>query len=463
MLTYDLSLRENTPLYIYLYNRIKEDILKGNILPDEQLPSKRALAKHLNISVITVENAYSQLMIEGYIYSVEAKGYFACRLDNSTCYVPAVKYNFANEQEHEYYADFIANKICRNHFPFSIWSKLMREVLSSQDMTLLQTVPYNGMNSLRTAISEHLLRFRGMNVSPDQIIIGAGTEYLYNRLIQLLDSDSIYAMEDPGYKRISNIYKAYNGKWVSIPIDDSGISIDALEKSGANVVHVSPAHHFPTGIIMPMKRRQELLKWANARKNRYIIEDDYDCEFRYSGKPIPPMQTSDIHDRIIYMNTFSKTLVPSIRISYMVLPRTLMDKYISTMNFYSCSVSSFEQCCLAKFISEGYFERHINRMKNHYKKHRDLIINAINNSSLKERATILEANAGTHLLLKIDTSLSDETAMELARKKDINISCMSAYCFTPDSRRDHTFIINYSGIEATHIDEAVRRLAEVFL
>lgn len=463
MLTYDLNERQGKPLYEYLYGCIKRDILEGKIKPEEKLPSKRSLAKHLNISVITVENAYAQLLLEGYLYSVETKGYFACRLERAKMPVKEPERVEAEEEfEYQFFADFRANRMRRMNFPFSVWSKLMREVLSSQDEALLKTVPYNGVYILRCAIAEYLYEFRRMSVSPDQIIIGAGTEYLYGRLIQLMGTGCIYGVEDPGYKKIPEIYERNGVKWEYLSTDNGEIEMENLKRSGCNMVHVSPAHCFPLGIVMPVKKRQELLQWAKAEKNRYIIEDDYDCEFRYDGKPIPPMQSMDGDGKVIYMNTFSKSLVPSIRISYLVLPKHLMEKYVQSMSFYSCTVPSFEQYTLAKFISEGYFERHINRMKNHYKSQRNRLVEEIKKSPLAQISSIHEENAGTHFLLRIKTAIPDKRILEEVRKRDMDISCLSEYYANPLPDMEHTLVINYAGIHKERIKEAVDRLSAVF-
>ncbi|MBR6697963.1 MAG: PLP-dependent aminotransferase family protein [Lachnospiraceae bacterium] len=463
MLTYDLEKRGNIPLYDYLYRCIKDDILAGNIKPFEKLPSKRTLAKHLNISIITVENAYAQLNLEGYIYSLEAKGYYANSLQKTNVSkdeLPVVEET--QEFEYEFFADFRANRMRRMNFPFSVWSKLMREILSSQDIRLLKTVPFNGVYELRAAIAKYLHDFRGMQVSPNQVIIGAGIEFLYSRIIKLLGTECRFAIENIGYKKIYEIYDNYGAKWESVAMDNSGMSLKELKDSKANVIHISPAHHFPTGMVMPVKRRQELLSWANEADNRYIIEDDYDSEFRYLGKPIPTMYSMDNSGRVIYMNTFSKSLIPSLRISYMVLPNDILDTYEKTVSFYSCTVSSFEQYTLAKFISEGYFERHINRMKNHYKNQRDLLLNAIKNSRLSNIAEVYEENAGTHFLLKVNTRLTDAQIIEKAKKEDIDISCLSEYCIRNSKNVEGTLVVNYAGVHKERIEEAIKRLERIF-
>lgn len=463
MLTYDLDKREKLSLYEYLYRCIRTDILTGRIKAGEKLPSKRELAKHHDISVKTAENTYAQLLVEGYIQAREKRGYFAAGVEETGSSVrqPAVFPAAFNEEE--YFADFTANNTVYEKFPFSMWSKVMRQTLSMQDTALLKTVPFNGVEQLRTAIAGYLYQFRGMNVSPDQIVIGAGTEYLYSRLLQLLGQERTYAMEDPGYNKIGRIYDSHGVNWHCVDIGKDGIDIEGLEACGAQVVHVSPGHHFPLGYVMPVTGRQKLLKWSAEERNRYIIEDDYDCEFRYTGRPIPAIQSMDRNHRVIYMNTFSKTLAPSIRISYMVLPEKLMEKYIQTMNFYSCTVSGLEQHALARFITEGYFERHLRRMKNYYKGHRDRIIDILLSSSLGAVSEILEDNAGTHLLLKVRTDMNDIQLKWAAREAGINIACLSEYCRNKKAEREHTVIINYSDMDEKKLKEAVKRLERILI
>ena len=462
------------PIYDYLYQCIRDDILSGKIKKDEKLPSKREFAKHNKVSVITIENAYSQLLTEGFIYSLPKRGYYASDILKNTEYLDKNQnVKVAHEQEfvtkyvdHEYFVDLKSNSASLDNFPFSVWSKLMREVLSVHETSLLKIVPFNGIAELRMALSDYLYRFRGIAVSPDQIIIGAGTEYLYSRLIQLLGSEDRlhFAVEDPGYKKISEIYKSNGLDYSYIPVDDNGMKIDELEKSNANIAHISASHLYPLGQIMPIKRRQELLRWAAKKEDRYIIEDDYDCEFRINGKPVPPIKSYDTCNKVIYINTFSKTLSPSIRISYMVLPEKLMEKYINTMSFYACTVSSFEQYTLKRFISEGYFERHISRMRNYYKNLHSDIIKAVRKSEFINRAIICEGNAGTHILLKLDTDKTDKELIEAAAGYDVNITFVSEYCsdtLLGCGNYNHILIVNYSAIVPERMEYAFNVIAKI--
>lgn len=457
MLTYNMDNRQELPLYDYLYRCIKNDILSGRIGVGEKLPSKRSLAKHLNISVITVENAYAQLLLEGYITSCEKKGYFV----NDTGCVPQasclIRPKAEEEFEYAYFADLKSNRIRRNRFPFSTWAKLLRDTLSERPEQLLKTVPYNGVYELRLALAEFLHEFRGMQVLPSQIVICSGTDSMYGRLFCLLD-DAAWAVENIGSQKITGLYDMYHAKWKSVPRDEYGVDMNSLYESGCNVVHVSPAQHFPIGTVMPVKRRTELLEWAD-RKGYYIIEDDYDSEFWYQGKPAPTLYSLDGNGRVIYFNTFSKTLIPSLRISYMVLPYELAQRYEEGLSFYSGTVPSMEQYALARFISEGYFERHINHMRNYFKSQRGSLFEAVKESPLGGISHIYENSSGTYFLLELDTKLADKELVTRIREKDINVACTSEYMAQPHGDT-HTLVINYCGVYAERIKETVQRIWE---
>ena len=466
VLTYHMDHKRVPPLYICLYNNIKSDILCGKLKPNERLPSKRNLAEHLKISTVTVENAYAQLLLEGYIFSIERKGYFVSKLQEPLPgqSVQNIRENRSDQGEDakKYIYDFKTNNILKEKFPFSIWARLMRETLSEQDDRLLEAMPYNGIQPLRAAIADYLYHFRGMTVSADQIVIGAGTEYLYGLIIQLLGRENVFALEDPGYKKIAKVYQSNGANCEFIGMDGSGLSVTELKSSNANIVHISPSHHFPTGIVMPIKRRHELLMWANEHAGRYIIEDEYDSEFRFSGRPVQTLQSIDHNQKVIYVNTFSKSIAPSIRISYMILPRHLTEKFEKNLTFYSCTVPSFEQFTLAKFIAGGYFERHINRMRNYYKKQRDLLISLLKSSRLGNRITIFEEHSGLHFLMKIDTGRSDVDIINSAGCNGIKLSCLSEYYYEAKRQKSGTVIINYSGIDSNKIQKAVGQLLKVF-
>ncbi|MDO4483413.1 MAG: PLP-dependent aminotransferase family protein [Clostridia bacterium] len=410
MLTYNMELRGSKPLFEYIYLCIRQDILSGKLKASEKLPSKRAMAEANSVSVITIANAYAQLLSEGYIYAIEKKGYFVADIscEHGTAGIPSTAaVSETATVETTYLADLTSNKISASVFPFSLWSKLTREVLSTCQKELLSVSPGQGIFELRQAIAEHLESYRGIHASPEQIIVGAGTDYLYSILVQLLGNDLLYAVENPGYSKIRKVYESHRAKCIPINLDEQGISISQLASSEAAVVHISPAHHFPTGLVTPYSRRLALLQWASQANNRFIIEDDYDSELRLTGRPIPALKSIDQSNRVIYMNTFSKTLSSTIRISYMVLPESLMEAYRKKLSFYSCSVSNLEQYTLAMFIKRGHFDRHIHRVRKQYRSRRERILNLFNASSLKSISSIEEKDAGFHFILRLNTRLTD--------------------------------------------------------
>ena len=457
MLTYELKKAPGVPLYEALYRCIRRDILSGVLACGEKLPSKQALATHLEVSKITVETAYNQLLSEGYIRSQEKVGYFVEPVQLRRPFVKPTKEPSATADA-EYFTDLTANG--SPAFPFSVWSRLQREVMLDFGQALLLPMPNRGLWDLRSAIAQHLSDFRGMHVNPEHILIGAGTDFLYNLLIQLLGRDKLYAVEDPGYDKIRKIYAAGGVRCVSVPLDNKGV--DPASLADAQILHISPSHHFPTGLVTPVTRRRELLNWAAAAADRYIIEDDYDSEFRFDAHPMPAMTSMDTAGRVVYINTFSKSLTPSIRISYMVLPETLMERFQQQLGFYSCTVPSFEQQTLARFICTGHFEKHINRMRRVYKTRRNQVIAILQNAPYARRLTILEQDAGLHFLLKVDTTLSDEALVQRCRQAGILVRSLSSYYreAVPEHAR-HCLVVNYSGLQDSDMDALSQKLALV--
>ena len=326
---------------------------------------------------------------------------------------------------------------------------------------LLEVSPAAGVFELRQAIANHLNSFRGMNVDPNQIVVGAGTDYLYGLLVKLLGKDRTYCIESPGYRKLQMIYDDEKVVNRYARMDEKGIRIDELRRVGAEIAHISPTHHFPTGITMPISRRYEVLAWANESAKRYIIEDDYDSEFRLNGKPIPALQSIDASGKVIYMNTFSKSLAPTIRISYMVLPEKLANKFYRQLAFYSCTVSTFEQYTLAAFISKGYFEKHINRMRLHYGRKRAQILGVIRSVFREEECKVLENDSGLHFLLQMNTKKSDHEIRDLMIKHRIKITPITDYDMSDDYEDRHQFILNYSSMDVEGLEQALMVLKSV--
>ena len=356
MLTYDLS-GSGQPKYYRLYTCIREDILRAELLPGQKLPSKRALAEHLHVSLATVSGAYEQLVDEGYRAAKPRSGYYVraiSRLPAGSAAQPRLRMLPAD--------DAPAQEIPGYGFRYSALTKLMREVIADCGTRLLEKPPHYGCAELRNAIAEYLLRYRGMLAQPACIVIGSGAEYLYGLVVQLLGRDRVYGLEDPGYEKVRQVYAANGAVCELLPMSDDGIRADALQHTRASVLHVTPFHSFPTGITTSAAKRSEYLAWA-AGRDAILIEDDFDSEFSENKKPLQTLYSMDRRGCVIYINTFSHSLAPSMRMGYMVLPEALMARYREQLGFYSCSVPLFDQYVLARFISQGYFERHLNRLR----------------------------------------------------------------------------------------------------
>lgn len=462
MLTYDLSKTDGAK-YLKLYELIKKDITGGVIAAGEKLPSRRSFANNLGVSTVTVDNAYDQLLQEGYIYSLPKKGYFVEKINRITAPargLPKTPISSIGKTS-EHYFDFSSNRPELSNFPFSVWAKINRNVIADKSEELLKVSYSTGIPALREAIARHLSSFRGMEVSPEQIVVGAGTEYLYGLIIKLLGKDKKYCLENPGYKKIRQVYDMEGIDYGFADIDDEGLIIENLVRNNADVAHISPTHHFPTGVTTPITRRYELLHWAGEKSERYIIEDDYDSEFRLRGTPIPTLQSIDNSEKVIYMNTFSKSLTSTIRISYMVLPPHLAAKYYRELSFLSCTVSTFDQYTLAEFISGGYFEKHINRMRIKYSKKRDRVLE-ITKDILGEPGEggyeIEENDSGLHFILKLYTKYSDTELEERLLKKNAKISAVSDFYHGTKPENIGKFIFDYSNINLDKLPEALRIL-----
>ena len=459
MLNYEFENRKKLSKYEFLYRCLRSDILNGKLYEGMKMPSKRELAKANNISVKTVMNAYDQLIMEGYLISKERSGYYVASNFSHNIRYQNIPFELpAPESFKEWKADFTSNTIVYEKFPFSTWTKVMQRVFSEYHVSLMKRGDFLGNRELRVEIAKYLYRNRGMIVSADCIVIGTGIEYLYSKLIRLLPKHSVYAVEDPGYKKIPLIYDDLDVKWTPLKMDQDGIQMKSLHDSQATIVHTSPEHHYPLGTVMSAKRRQELLKWLELSKDHYIIEDDYDCEFRYKGHPISALYGMDQSHRVIYMNTFSKTLSPAIRISYMVLPEELLEKYIHSANFFSNTSSNLEQYTLAHFIKDGYFERHLNRMRKCYHAHGEELLDAVTGTPSLPVKAVSAIESGTHLLVRLDTKLTDIEIKQRAESIGIHLQCLSDFCIRKEPKYDHILVLNYSIMEQKMIRKIIEEL-----
>lgn len=372
---YTIDVKKKEFAYIQLYEQLKRDIVQGTFTYGDKLPSKRLLAEETGASVITVEHTYSILCDEGYIEPRERSGYFVIYRESDFISVTerAVREGVMSANK---VTGGIVDHIAEGHgapqtgkhshakgeFPFSVLAKTMRRVLSEYGEEILIKSPNHGCQELREAITSYLKRSNGIIVKPEQIIIGSGAEYIYSLIVQLLGTQRVFALENPSYHKIRQVYEANGVCCDMLELGSNGIMTSELEKTDASVLHITPFHSFPSGITASVSKRQEYLKWAQKRGG-YIIEDNYDSELTVSKKNEDTVFSLAKNDSVIYLNTFSQTIAPAMRIGYMVLPESLVEKFEHKLGFYSCTVPVFEQYVLAELMNSGDFERHINRVR----------------------------------------------------------------------------------------------------
>ncbi|MGN1267458.1 MAG: PLP-dependent aminotransferase family protein, partial [Dorea sp.] len=367
-LTINLRSDSKTPLYEQIYNYIKSDIQSGKIHQGEKLPSTRALSKYLEVSRSTVELAYEQLLSEGYIEPEPYRGYFVAEIEE--LYHLTIGNQKIEEQKvkkKEYKYDFTPNGVDLNSFPYNTWRKISKDILLDGRAELFRSGDAQGEYDFRNAICNYLYQARAVKCLPEQVIVGAGSDYILMLLSMILGKNHRIAFEDPTYKQAYHMAKGMGYDTIPVSMDKNGMKVSELEKTQADIAYVTPSHQYPTGVIMPVKRRMELLKWAYQKEERYIVEDDYDSEFRYKGKPIPALQGYDVHEKVIYLGTFSKSIAPALRLSYMVLPQPLLKEYREKAGFVHTTVSKVDQLIVQRFIEEGHYERHLNKMRAMYK------------------------------------------------------------------------------------------------
>lgn len=461
-LTIELDANKKVPLYEQIYEFIKEEIKSERIACKTKLPSTRALAEHLMISRSTVDMAYAQLVSEGYIESRPYRGYFVSEI--SLLY--DINRTESKEEEQNIsqnsgeLIDFSPWGIDLENFPFNAWRKISKSLLSADNKELFAPCNYKGELSLRQTICTYLYEARGVHCTPDKIIIGAGNEYLLILLNQLLDGKPIVAMENPTYMQAYNVFFQNGNEIVPISVDKSGMVVKELRESGAQVAYVMPSHQFPLGVVMPIKRRLELLEWTKEAEGRYIIEDDYDSEFRYLGKPIPALQGVDNLGKVIYMGTFSKSIAPSIRMSYMALPDELLQKFKKKISFYSQTVSKMDQMIVNEFIKEGYFERHLNKMRSVYRAKHDLVLFLL--KECKDKIHISGENSGLHILVTVHNSMSEEKLVARAREAGVCVHGLSEYYIGKKHLYKDTVLIGFANLSMEEIETGIKKLKKAW-
>lgn len=457
----NLNPSTKTPLYIQLYTEIKLSIQQQTLQAGDKLPSKRQLAELNGISQNTVLNAYEQLLTEGYIYAKERQGYYVADVQHlfhvsvplpeitsaSTKIVPQIRYNFTES---------IADS---SLFPFDPFKKIMMQLFDSRDEQLLRTANKQGLFELRQALQIYLSQSRGVPCSPDQIILGPSTQYLIQLVMQLMPSITDIGIEDPGYKGANQLLDLAGYQLHPLPLDHAGVIPDYLNQTPIQLVYLTPNHQFPTGSIMPLERRQALLEWTRQSPNRFIIEDDYDSEFKYAGIPVPSFKKLDTTGQIIYMGSFSRILAPSLRFSYMVLPHDLIARFQSSHSELTSPLNTMNQWMLYEFMSSGQFERHLNRSRRFYKRKREQMIQHV--LTLDPLAEIIGADAGLHLLLKPSFSFNAEQLAALAAKHAVKLTTLADYATNPNSDDANTVFLSFSSIDASEISSAIEILYQL--
>lgn len=458
-LTISLKSKSRIPLYEQIYQYIKGDIQNGRIPYGERLPSTRALSKHLEVSRSTVELSYEQLLSEGYIEAKPCKGFFVSQIEelyHLQKVPPQLPKKKAEKRKYQY--DFSANGIDLNNFPYNVWRKLSRDILLDNNAALFCAGDSQGEYNFRNAICSYLYQARGVNCTPEQIVIGAGNDYLLMLLGTIIGPSCKIGVEDPAYMQAYRLFKRLSYNTVPISMDKNGMCVTELRESQADIAYVTPSHQYPTGIIMPIKRRMELLKWAAEKDERLIVEDDYDSEFRYKGKPIPALQGYDVNDKVVYLGTFSKSIAPAIRLSYMVLPKPLLNVYEEKSHFINVTVSKMDQLLVQRFIEQGYYERHLNKTRALYKSRHDILIEEL--KPLLHMCSISGEHAGVHLLLTFPPERSEKQLIDLAAEKDVRVYGLSEYCIQKRSDQHTTILLGYANLSEEQIKKAVKQLVE---
>lgn len=473
----DLQGGAKAPLYEKIYEYIKNEIVDGKISKGEKLPSTRLLAKNLSVSRSTAELAYDQLLAEGYIEAEPYRGYFVCdiealyqleqrnhmqeKLQAGQDWQPGwkteIKHGAGSSKQKE--IDFSPYTIDTQNFPYNVWRKLHKNVLLDDREEILLSGDGQGDHELRMAIADYLHQARGVNCVAEQIIIGAGNEYLELLLAQVLGEKKTVLMDDPTYLQAYRTFSNMGYLVKNIPAEQGSMPIEAVRRENADILYVMPSHQFPLGTVMPLKQRLDLLKWASEKEGRYLIEDDHDSEYRYKGKPIPSLQSIDHEEKVIYLGTFSKSIAPSLRISYMVLPLHLLKKYQESCSFYSTTVSKIQQEVLREFIRGGYFGRHLNKMRGIYKNKHDFLVGELKKKNWVQN--IAGDNAGLHVLVQVNTTLTEEEICKKAAECGIRLmGIREHYIHTPPEGRP-VLLLGYGKPDEQEIQKGLEVLESI--
>lgn len=439
-------------LYIQLYEYIKNEIISGLLKPDSKLPSIREASNTLNLSKTTIENAYSQLVAEGYIENLPKRGYFVCDL---------TEYNFEINQDVQkkvlkqpLETNYLNNGVDKDSLDISAWKRLYNKVISDEKTDIYSSGSIQGEKFLRDEIANFVNTMRGGNTSAEQVIVGAGVQYLLGILIGIIKDDyNTVAVETPGFNKAEFIFEDYLFKIRHIEVTDNGFPVEKLRNSDAHLIYISPSHQYPLGTIMPVNKRMELLDWAQ-KNNGLIIEDDYDAMIRYGGMPIPSLQGLDKNDCVIYLGSFSKMLLPSLRISFMVIPKRLLSKYNEIKYRHTQSTSKIDQIVLANFMKEGYMLKHLRKIKRIYRK-KNLSLAASFKNTFKDKLEIINSDSGLHVVCEAYVKKDDRHLIEQIKNSRILLNIISR------NGDKIIFSLNYSGIDTDKIQDFTNLLGKV--
>lgn len=457
-------MKSSQPLYLSLYENFKKQIIEGQYQANDKFPSKRQLSKHLSISHTTIEHAYQLLNDEGFIHSKPRSGFFVSDIEalpvihrHSNKLSENEDSNNLDNEQHRYKYSFSLAEIDSESFPMRIFRKYAKDVYEDNQIALLRRGKRQGEYALRQQIAHYLFNSRGVTSHPNQIIIGSSTSQLLDMITNLLKEDE-FIIEDPSYPPIKQVLDKKRMKYLQVPVEKNGIQIDPVLNSKKNVLYITPSHQFPTGYVTNLKKRTQLINWSHQEANRYIIEDDYDSEFRYFGKPIPALQSLDTKEKVIYISTFSKSLYPSCRIAYIVLPKSLMHKFNKRKYKEGNTVPVHIQHMVARFMASGSFERHLNKMRKIYRNKLNYILSRLN--KYNKQIQIDGALTGMHFTLTVINGLTLNQCMENAKKNDLKLEI---YNYEDDLQKYPKFILGFGGIKQSELENHVNALIETLI
>lgn len=474
----ELDTHAKLSLYEQIYEAIRRMILDGSLSCGERLPSARLLASGLQISRSTADAAYAQLVSEGYLEAKKGSGHYVCDVslpyhfegsDRQRSNVSVTPYEEAGEMRQSGSSNltynFLPGQIDVEGFAYNAWRRCVREALTDLETgrRLLSVGHPQGEYELRRAIAAYLYQARGVRCEPQQMIIGAGNEYLLQLLGQILDGPRTVAMESPTYLQAYHTFCNIGYEVKAVPMDAEGMRTECIPDEAVTLAYVMPSHQFPLGVVMPLRRRLKLLEWAATDPRRYIIEDDHDSEYRYKGRPIPALQGMAQQDRVIYLGTFSNSIMPSIRVSYMVLPQSLLKAYETTCGFYASTVSRMQQMAVCRFLEQGYFERHLNKMRGIYKAKHDMLLHLLKGRPWVYR--IYGDHAGLHLAVELNCAFTEDEVIARARACGMQVQGMSE-CYLagvqkPDERA--ILLLGFGSLTQEQLREGVRILEQCVL